>query len=101
MTPVLRRRLGFAGLALAVLASAVAAVYAKHENRKLFMEFQALVDERDRLEVDWSRLQIEQSAWSTHARVEQLARGEMKMRSPAADELRVVGPALAAERKAP
>lgn len=92
MSPRLRRRGLFAGLVVAVLASAVAAVYAKHENRKLFMELQALTEERDRLEVDWSRLQVEQSAWSTHARVEQLARSEMGMRNPGADELRVVGP---------
>jgi cell division protein FtsL len=54
------------------------------------MELQSLTQERDQLEVDWSRLQIEQSAWSTHARVEQLARGEMGMRYPAADEQRLV-----------
>jgi len=95
MMPVRRSRLGFGLLAAAVLASAVAAVYAKHENRKLFMQLQALTEERDQLEVDWSRLQIEQSTWSTHARVEQLARGEMGMRSPAADELRLVKPARA------
>jgi cell division protein FtsL len=77
---------------LAVLCSAIAAVYAKHQNRRLFMELQALTDERDRLEVDWSRLQIEQSTWSTHARVEQLARDEMRMRNPSAEELRLVGP---------
>ncbi|MBM4195983.1 MAG: cell division protein FtsL [Gammaproteobacteria bacterium] len=82
--------MSFAGLTLAVLVSAVGAVTAKHENRKLFMELQALTDERDRLEVDWSRLQVEQSAWSTHARVEQLARGDMGMRSPSAGELRVI-----------
>jgi cell division protein FtsL len=90
MNPVLRNRLLFAGLAAAVLVSAIAAVYAKHQNRQLFMEFQALSAERDRLEVDWSRLQIEQSAWSVHARVEQLARDEMGMRNPRAEELRVV-----------
>ena len=82
----------FAALVLAVLASAVAAVYAKHENRKLFMELQALTEERDRLEVDWSRLQIEQSTWSTSARVEQLARGEMHMRNPGEGDLSVVTP---------
>jgi cell division protein FtsL len=87
-----RDRLLFAALAATVMASAIAAVYAKHENRKLFMELQALTDERDRLEVDWSRLQVEQSTWSTHARVEQLARGQMRMRSPGADEIRLVRP---------
>ena len=90
MTPAARSRVLFGALAAAVVVSAVATVYAKHENRKLFMELQSLTEERDRLEVDWSRLQIEQSAWATHARVEQLARGEMRMRSPAPGELRVV-----------
>lgn len=92
MSPRQRRQLAFGGLMAAVLASAVGAVYAKHENRKLFMELQALTEERDALDVDWSRLQIEQSTWSTHARVEQLARGEMHMRSPGSDELRLVAP---------
>lgn len=92
MNPRLRNRLLFAALVMAVMASAVGAVYAKHENRKLFMELQALTEERDQLEVDWSRLEIEQSTWSTHARVEQLARGEMRMRNPSSDDLRLVGP---------
>ena len=65
-----------------VLASAIAAVYAKHENRKLFTELQTLNAERDRLAVEWGQLQIERSAWSTHARVEQLAREKMSMRDP-------------------
>lgn len=87
-----RDRLLFTAFAATVMVSAIAAVYAKHENRKLFTELQALTDERDRLEVDWSRLQVEQSTWSTHARVEQLARGQMRMRSPGADEIRLVRP---------
>jgi cell division protein FtsL len=92
MSPQVRSRWLFAALAAAVMASAIAAVYAKHQNRRLFMELQALTEERDRLEVDWSRLQVEQSTWSTHARVEQLARGEMAMRNPPADEVQLVGP---------
>ncbi len=92
MSALARSRALFALLVVAVMASAVGAVYAKHQNRKLFMELQALTEERDRLDVDWSRLQIEQSTWSTHARVEQLARDEMHMRSPSSDELRLVSP---------
>ena len=90
MTRMTRQRLSFAALVAGVLASAVAAVYAKHENRKLFAELQALTDQRDQLEVDWGRLQMEQSTWSTHARVEQLARGDMHMRDPDAEEVRMV-----------
>ena len=92
MTVTSRNRLLFAALLAALLGSAVAAVYAKHLNRKLFTELQALTDERDRLNVDWSRLQVEQSVWSTHARVEQLARDEMGMRNPRPDEQRLLAP---------
>jgi cell division protein FtsL len=46
--------------------------------------------ERDRLEVDWGRLQIEQSTWSSHARVEQLARKEMGMRDPQPEQIRLL-----------
>ena len=78
-------------LVAALLASALGCVTAKHEARKLFTELQVLIVERDRLEVDWGRLQIEQSAWSTHARVEQLARKKMKMRDPDAGQTRLIG----------
>lgn len=85
------RRLPELLLGAAVLASAIGGVYAKHETRKLFTELQALTAERDRLEVDWGRLQIEQSTWSTHARVERLAREQMGMIDPRAAEIRAGG----------
>ncbi len=75
---------------VAVIVTAIACIYARHESRKQFTELQALTEERDRLEVEWGRLQIEQSAWSTHARVEQLARKKMKMRNPVAMEVTTV-----------
>lgn len=81
-----------AALAAVVLASGLAAVYARHQARKLFIELQALTAERDRLEMDWGRLQIEQSTQASHARVEQLAREELQMRLPDPREIRVVGP---------
>jgi cell division protein FtsL len=87
-----RSQLGFVALALVVLVSAIAAVYAKHQNRQMFMQLQTLTAERDRLDVDWSRLQIEQSTLSTHARVDQLARTQMNMHGPDATGLQVLAP---------
>ena len=69
-------------MVLLVMISAIANVYAKHESRKSFTDLQVLTSERDRLEVEWGKLQIEQSTWSTYARVEQLARKQMHMRIP-------------------
>ena len=84
-----RKRVPELLLGLMVLGSAIAAVYAKHESRKLFIELQSLNAERDRLAVEWGQLQIEQSAWSTHARVEQIARDDMNLRPPTPDQVRL------------
>ena len=81
---------GVAMLAIAVIATAIACVYARHESRKQFTALQVLIAERDTLEVEWGRLQIEQSTWSTHSRVERLARRKMKMRNPEPAEIMVV-----------
>ncbi len=78
-------------LVCAVMASAISGIYAKHEARKLFAELQRLNVERDKMEVEWGQLQIEQSTWSTYARVEQLAREDMNMRPPTADEMMLIG----------
>ena len=79
-------------LVVAVMASAIGSIYAKHEARKSFMELQQLNVKRDKMEVEWGQLQIEQSTWSTYARVEQLARESMKMRPPTAEEMMLLHP---------
>jgi cell division protein FtsL len=81
---------GVAILAVAVIATAITCVFARHESRKQFTQLQVLIVARDSLEVEWGQLQIEQSTWSTHSRVEQLARRKMKMRNPIPSEIRVV-----------
>jgi len=78
-------------LVFIVMASAIGGIYAKHEARRLFTELQRLNVERDRMEVEWGQLQLEQSTWSAYARVEQLARESMKMRPPTADEMMLLG----------
>lgn len=85
-------RSGILWLWLALAASGIACVYAKHEARKLFIELQGLEATRDELNIDWGRLQIEQSTWSTHGRVESLAREQLEMSAPGPAELVVVKP---------
>ena len=68
-----------------VVASAVAVVLYKHHSRRAFVELQRLEDQRDRLQVQWSRLRLEQGAWSTHGRVERLAREQLGMVAPGPD----------------
>lgn len=65
-----------------VVLSALGVVISKHESRKQFLALQTLEAERDQLAIEWGRLQLEQSSWATHGRVEQLARNKLKMKIP-------------------
>ncbi len=65
-----------------VLGSAILLVYSKHQSRKLFVELQQLKHEVDALNTEWSQLQLEQSAWSGHGRIERVARKRLTMIMP-------------------
>jgi cell division protein FtsL len=89
---VSRQSLLFVALLAAVLLSAFAVVYEKHESRKLFVELQALQKTQDRMDVDWDRLQLEQSTWATHGRIENIARTKLNMHIPAPNEIVIIRP---------
>ena len=77
---------------LVTLGSAAGVVYSKHRSRDLFVELETLNTERDRLEMEWGQLQLEQSAWSTHAFVERVANARLKMSIPAPASVHIVKP---------
>ncbi len=78
-------------LFLAVTLSAVSVVYAKYASRKAFVELQQLREQRDQAGVEWGRLQLEQSTWATHTRVERIAREKLGMRIPETNEIVMIG----------
>ena len=69
-------------LLVVVLLSAVAVIEARHDARRLFIQLQALTDRRDELNIDWGRLQIEQSTWASPGRIEKIASEQLQMRVP-------------------
>ena len=66
-------------LSVLVVSSSLGVVYAKHQNRKLFVELNQLERTRDEMNIEWGQLQLEQSTWSTHARIEKTARTKLNM----------------------
>ncbi len=84
--------IGLPLLWLAVLASAIAVVRARHESRTLFVELERLNSERDALNIEWGQRQLEQSAWSNHGFVERVASDRLHMTLPKPDEVRIVAP---------
>ncbi len=77
---------------LLVMASAVGVVFSKHESRKLFVQLQALQKERDQMDIEWGRMQLEQSTWATHGRIERLARKKLDMTIPRAENVMIIRP---------
>jgi cell division protein FtsL len=66
----------------AVLASAIGVVYSIQESRELFVELTRLGNERDDLNFEFGRLELEQSTSAENNRIEQIARGRLGMVSP-------------------
>jgi cell division protein FtsL len=79
-------------LVLANVATAIAVVYARHEHRQLFGALDKLQRERDELNIEFGRLQLEQATWAESNRIDQVARDRLGMAFPSADETVVVRP---------
>jgi cell division protein FtsL len=77
---------------LAVLGSAVQVIYARHKARDLFVRLERLNAERDSLDMEWGRLQLEQSYWSSNAFVERVANAKLRMNLPQTRDVRIVRP---------
>ncbi|MBD8525450.1 cell division protein FtsL [Pseudoxanthomonas sp. CAU 1598] len=78
-------------LLIAVVISAVAVVQTRHQHRQLFVALSDLEQERDDLNIEFGRMQLEQATWADPARIENLALNKLGMKYPSAEELRVVG----------
>ena len=76
---------------LAILvACALLVVTSQHKARKLYVELQKEQAIAKQLEVEWGQLQLEQSTWAMHARIEKIASGQLMMRVPPAARVQVV-----------
>ena len=82
-------------LLAALIGCSLALVTSQHRARKLYVELQKEQELAKQLEVEWGQLQLEQSTWAMHARVEKIASGQLMMHVPPASRLQVVAPGAA------
>lgn len=69
-------------LLLLVLAQSLAVIYTKQNKRVLHANLQSLYTARDKLQIEWSQLLLEQGTWEADARVERVARDKLDMVVP-------------------
>jgi len=89
---ILEKRIVILLIVMWVMGSALGVVYAKHQSRKLFVELETLKTSRDNLNIEWGKLQLEQSTWATPNRVESIARSQLGMQVPTPDKVVIVTP---------
>ena len=73
-----------------LIACALGLVTAQHKARKLFTELAKAQSVEKQLDVEWGQLQLEQSTWATHVRIEKLATQALGMHVPEAAKVRTV-----------
>ncbi|MBI4193891.1 MAG: cell division protein FtsL [Betaproteobacteria bacterium] len=78
-------------LLLAILIGcALALVSSRHEARKLYVELQKEQQLERQLGVEWGQLQLEQSTWAMHGRIEKIATEKLDMRVPPSSRIQIV-----------
>jgi cell division protein FtsL len=83
-------RLNLALLALLVVC-ALSLVTARYQARKLFVDLEREQAQGRAYDVEYGQLQIEQSTWAMPARVEKIAREQLRMQLPPPARVRIVG----------
>ncbi len=73
-----------------VTACALGLVNSQYRARKLFTELEHEQERARALDVEYGQLQLEQSTWAMHARVEKIAIGSLHMRAPDAKRTQIV-----------
>lgn len=91
-------RLNLVLLAILV-ACALALVTSQHQARKLYVELQKEQELAKQLDVEWGQLQLEQSTWAMHARIEKIAARNLGMRTPPASRVQVLSPSAVEEAR--
>jgi cell division protein FtsL len=85
-------RLIVAILVLANVVSAIGVVHARYRHRQLFIELSRLEKARDALNIEFSRLQLEQATWAESNRIDKVARDRLGMKTPEPADIVVLRP---------
>ena len=77
-------------LLVAIVGSGIAVAYERYRHRQLFVELTKRERERDELNIEFGRLQLEQATWAESNRVDQVARMRLGMVFPRTEDIVVL-----------
>lgn len=73
-----------------VVLCALGVVTSQHRARKLYAELQHAQENARKMNIEYGQLQLEQSTWAMHARIEKIATERLHMRIPDAGKIQIV-----------
>ena len=65
-------------------------VTSQHKARKLYFELEQQQDLSKKYDTEYGQLQLEQSTWAMHSRIEELATKKLNMQVPDAKRIQVI-----------
>ncbi len=77
-------------LLFAAVASALGVVWTRHESRVLFVQLTALQNQRDDLNIEYGRLELEQATYAEPRRIDDEARQRLGMVEPRPQDIRLL-----------
>ena len=77
-------------LLAALVFCALSLVTSRHQARKLFVELEREQTLARSYDVEYGQLQLEQSTWAMPARIEKIAREQLKMQLPGPGRIQVM-----------
>lgn len=80
------------GMAALCLVLAFGVLHVTHQTREHYGELQRLTDQYRELQTRWGQLLLEESSWSSPARIEQIADQKLGMHIPDVNEVEVIQP---------
>ena len=77
-------------LLLAVIVSALGVVWTRHESRVLFVQWTGLQNQRDDLNIEYGKLELEQATYAEPRRIDDQARQKLGMINPRPQDIRLL-----------
>jgi cell division protein FtsL len=77
-------------LLASVLASALGVVWTRHESRVLFVSLTALQNQRDDLNIEYGKLELEQATYAEPRHIDDAARQRLGMLEPLPQDIRLL-----------
>ena len=73
-----------------LIAVCLGVITSQHKARKLYFELEQQQDMTQKYDTEFGQLQLEQSTWAMHSRIEELAAKKLKMQVPDAKRIQVI-----------